>query len=127
MSFSVYRPTSYVETHQLNKIFGYTPQVSFKNYIGDMVFQGGNLVTLNGNFYEINMEGKTYKVCISGFSKQINSDLLKGDGCFEGPWDEAGKKLAQLYFSRHQNGSIIYLNDKQCRILKKQDGSVEFQ
>jgi hypothetical protein len=112
-------------TQKLNEIFGYQPTVNISSHVANMTFQNGNMVVLTGTFLEIIGGDKKYTVCPSQFSRQINSSEIKGDGLFEGPWDEAGKKIADLFFSKHSESAIIYLNDVKRRILKKEDGSVD--
>ena len=125
MSWSVNTAYTQNDAFFLKGIFGYEPTVDVKNEIANMKFEGGKMIVLTASFFEIKDGSQIYKICPSQFEKKINSEVFKGEGFFEGPWDEAGKKIANYYFSKHNEGSIIYLNDKQCRILKKSENSIE--
>lgn len=131
-----YQTPKQVDTQKLDEIFGYKPTLSMNQWVEKMTFSGSSMVTLTGFFYKIVGRDKTYTVCPSEFSKKTksfdkkgasptNDGLIKGDGLFEGPWDETGQKIANLFFSNHREDSIIYINDKHL-ILKKESGSINF-
>lgn len=115
---------SQFDTQNLNAIFGYKPQVNPREYIGEMSFDNGQMTIITGYFYEIIGGNTTYTISPSKFSKTIGSSEIIGDGSFDGPMDEIGKKLLNQYFSSLANGSTIYLNGEKRQLLKK-ESSVE--
>ena len=109
-----------VDTQKLEEIFGCQPTVSISSCIGDMSFDKGKMVVITGTFLAISGGNKEYTISPSEFSKTINSSEIKGHGSFEGPWDEVGKKLVNLFFANHSEGSTIYLNGEKRKLLKKE-------
>ncbi|MCP5492849.1 MAG: hypothetical protein H7A40_07415 [Chlamydiales bacterium] len=108
-----------VDIEKLESIFGYSPKVVTSDRVGDMTFDQGKMIVTTGIFFEI-IGKNSYNICPSHFSKQVGSSEIKGDGSFEGLWDETGEKLANHFFANHKEGSIIYLNGERCRLLKKE-------
>lgn len=127
MTFSSYSrigdTTAYcqVDTQKLEGIFGYEPDFNISDLVGAMSFDNGKMIVITGTFFEIIGRNNTYTISPSNFSKTVNSSVIKGSGSFEGPWDEIGEKLANLFFSNHNEGSIIYLNGEKRQLLKKEN------
>lgn len=103
---------------ELKEIFGYQPTVKVAM---------DELNRENGVFIKIFGVANTYTVYPAKFSKKVNSSKIKGDGLFEGPWDVYGEQIAKFFFVNHSEGSIVYLNSEQRKILKNEDGTIDFE
>lgn len=116
-----------IDDAKLTEIFGYKPGVQVKHCIQDITFINNVMEISTGLRYTIVGIKQIYQIWPSGFSKTIGSSLeLAGDGCFEGSWDDHGKKLAALFFANQQNGAIIYFNGGRRCLQKMPSGEVDF-
>lgn len=114
-----------VDNRKLEEIFGFKPILNFNQIVGDMIFKNGTMIELTGNFIEIIAKPKKYTVSPVKFSKRVNSAEMTGNGYFEGPEDEIGKKIFNLFFCNHKDGEIVYINDVKTRIWRSDNGLIE--
>lgn len=126
LSSTVNGITTHMETQALESIFGYQPRIGFTSNVGNIAFVGGKMVTLNGSFLDIiTKEDVKYTIANEQFTKIVNKTVISGSAYFAGPWDEAGQKIANLYFANVPANSVVYLNDTQKQLVRNSDGIIQ--
>jgi len=117
------------EAASLNEILGFKPKVNISSCFQEMRFiDQKTMHVVNGTFFEIIAKNAKYKIANAPFSIETREgkNIKSADGLFEGPFDETGQKVANIFFSKLEHDSIVYVNDDLLQIQKNEEGIIAF-